>query len=80
MKIQYLTTHFVRKLRLQNPELMIDNVKQLTKEEIQKTDQTLMQYFNHDLILLPFFFDLIDTTDIKLKSLNDNHQHVFQRD
>ena len=39
-----------------------------------------MQYFNHDLILLPFFFDLVDTQDVKLKSLNDNHSHIFQRD
>ena len=35
-----------------------------------------MYYFNDDLILLPFF-DLVDTANLKLNSLNDNHQHIL---
>ena len=47
MKIQYLSTNFVRKLRMQSE----------TETFSQTPDQSLLQYFNHDLILLPFFFD-----------------------
>jgi hypothetical protein len=32
-----------------------------------------MQYFNHDLVLLPFFFDEIEN------SHEENHKHVFER-
>ena len=33
-----------------------------------------MQYFNHDLVLLPFFFDELDQ-----RPTNDNHKHVFHK-
>jgi len=42
--------------------------------DLSQVDQNLMQYFNHDLVLLPFFFDELDQ-----KAVNDNHKHVFQR-
>jgi hypothetical protein len=35
----------------------------------------LLQYFNHDLILLPFFFDEIDSRDRE----GDNHKHIYQK-
>jgi hypothetical protein len=67
MKIQYLTTNFVRKLRMQN------NIE--TETDLGQADQNLLQYFNHDLILLPFFFDEIDARDRE----NDNHKHIYQK-
>lgn len=77
MKIQYLTTNFVRKLRLQNPELAIHGASDASFDLLQQTDHHLMQYFNHDLVLLPFFFDKVDTISDKNAALNDNHKHVF---
>lgn len=50
MKIQYMNTNFVRKLRLQND----------IEGSVSNLDQNLLQYFNHDLVLLPFFFDELD--------------------
>lgn len=79
MKIQYLTTNFVRKLRLQNPDLAVNGVTDTSFDLVQQTDQQLMQYFNHDLVLLPFFFDKIDTRGDKNAAINDNHKHVFQK-
>ena len=38
-------------------------------------EQNLVQYFNHDLVLLPYFFD-----DLDQRATNDNHKHVFQKD
>jgi hypothetical protein len=32
-----------------------------------------MQYFNHDLVILPFFFHQLNKPNI------DNHTHVFDR-
>jgi hypothetical protein len=75
MKIQYLTTNFVRKLRLQNPDFSGGN--DASFDLVQQTDQQLMQYFNHDLVLLPFFFDTLDGD--KNAALNDNHKHIFQK-
>lgn len=79
MKIQYLTTNFVRKLRLQNPDLAANGTNDASFDLLQQTDHHLMQYFNHDLVLLPFFFDKIDTMADKNAALNDNHKHVFQK-
>ena len=44
--------------------------------DLNQVDQHLLQYFNHDLILLPFFFYEIDAKD---DGLNDNHKHVYQK-
>ena len=41
--------------------------------DLSQVDQNLLQYFNHDLILLPFFFDKIDSSE------GDNHKHVYQK-
>lgn len=79
MKIQYLSSHFVRKLRLQNPDLAMHGASDASFDLLQQTDHHLMQYFNHDLVLLPFFFDKIDTIGDKTAALNDNHKHVFQK-
>ena len=73
MKIQYLTTNFVRKLRTMNEQH--DNEVTTPKKSIDsQIDQSLMQYFNHDLVLLPFFFDDLDQNPI-----NDNHKHMFTK-
>lgn len=77
MKIQYLTTNFVRKLRLQNPDLAVHGSSETSFDLIQQTDHQLLQYFNHDLVLLPFFFDQVDSMSDKMAALNDNHKHVF---
>ena len=45
MKIQYLTTEFVTKLMMNNGE---------DDEQVSVINDTLEQYFNYDLILLPF--------------------------
>ena len=60
MKIQYLTTDFVRKLRIHNPEMSMmseADSESFQVAELYQNDQALQQYFNHDLVLLPFFFD-----------------------
>lgn len=44
--------------------------------DLNQVDQHLLQYFNHDLILLPFFFHHIDAKD---GDLADNHKHVYQK-
>ena len=72
MKIQYLSTNFVRKLRLQNN---ID-VTPGGQIDMSQVDPNLMQYFNHDLVLLPFFFDELNSTR---PDSADNHKHVFQK-
>lgn len=79
MKIQYLNTNFVRKLRLQNPDLAVNGASDASFDLLQQTDHHLMQYFNHDLVLLPFFFDKIDTVGDQNAAVNDNHKHVFQK-
>lgn len=33
-----------------------------------------MQYFNHDLVLLPFFFDTLEQNPS-----NDNHKHLYHK-
>ena len=33
--------------------------------------------FENDLILMPFFFDEIESKDEEMKALNDNHMHVI---
>ena len=57
MKIQFMSTHFVKKLH------EID-------EFDDKVDQNLLQYYNHDLVLLPFFFEQLDQTQ-----LDPTHEH-----
>ena len=80
MKIQYLSTNFVRKLRLQNPDLALHGSSDASFDLIHQSDPHLLQYFNHDLVLLPFFFDKIDAaSDQSRAALNDNHKHVFQK-
>lgn len=54
MKIQYLTTDFVRKLILEQEA--IENYSG-SKPQLKDIEQVLSQYFSHDLVLLPFFFD-----------------------
>jgi len=44
--------------------------------DLNQVDQHLLQYFNHDLILLPFFFHDIDARE---DNINDNHKHVYQK-
>lgn len=39
-------------------------------------DQGLLQYFNHDLILLPFYFDEVDNNSEAMEE-DPNHKHVF---
>lgn len=69
MKIQYLNTNFVRKL-LQQSE--VEGNTPFGSFEANQIDQNLMQYFNHDLVLLPFFFDSLGQNP-----QNDNHKHLF---
>ena len=71
MKIQYLSTNFVRKLRLQNA--MESQNSQTPDGDVRNIDEILMQYFNHDLVLLPFFFDELDNSN------QDNHKHVIEK-
>ena len=61
MKIQFLSTNFVKKLH------EID-------EYDDKVDQNLLQYYNHDLVLLPFFFDRLDQ-----KLLDPTHECEVER-
>ena len=82
MKIQYLTTNFVRKLRIQNPEMSTNEVGSESFEINQQyaNDQALLQYFNHDLVLLPFFFDDVDIKPSSLEArVNDNHKHIYEK-
>ena len=44
--------------------------------DMNQVDQHLLQYFNHDLIILPFFFHEIDARE---DSIEDNHKHVYQK-
>ena len=68
-----MTTDFVRKLIMQNDLESVGEPCHDHPEINQKLlDQTLSQYFNHDLILLPFFFD-----DINAKTPSDNHEHIY---
>ena len=46
--------------------------------DFNQVDQNLMQYFNHDLILLPFFFDRVDADEGSVYQ-NDNHKHIYQK-
>lgn len=55
MKIQYLNTSIVRKMLMQSEGEANPN-----PSDYSFIDQALNQYFNHDLVLLPFFFDTID--------------------
>ena len=60
MKIQYLSTNFVKKLHEMD-------------EQDDKIDQNLLEYYNHDLVLLPFYFEKMDQT------ISDpNHQHAIE--
>lgn len=70
MKIQYMNTNFVRKLLIQSET---EGTPQPTLDMAQ-IDQHLLQYFNHDLVLLPFFFDTLDQNPT-----HDNHKHLYQR-
>ena len=72
MKIQYLSTSFVRKLRLQNTlESQASNAFTPDESDSKNIDEALMQYFNHDLVLLPFFFHQLNKANV------DNHKHTF---
>ena len=63
MKIQYLTTDFVRNLRIQKEDMLCGTVSETFESHHQyANDPALMQYFNHDLVLLPFFFDSLNAT------------------
>ena len=72
MKVQYLSTNFVRKLRLQ-AELESGGTPN-PSADMSQVDQNLLQYFNHDLVLLPFFFD-----ELSSDQNNDNHKHIYQK-
>jgi len=39
-------------------------------------DTGLLQYFNHDLILLPFYYDEVDNNSEAMEE-DPNHKHVF---
>eukprot|EP00356_Strombidium_inclinatum_P009143 CAMPEP_0170489744 /NCGR_PEP_ID=MMETSP0208-20121228/8046_1 /TAXON_ID=197538 /ORGANISM="Strombidium inclinatum, Strain S3" /LENGTH=266 /DNA_ID=CAMNT_0010764805 /DNA_START=2091 /DNA_END=2891 /DNA_ORIENTATION=+ len=72
MKIQYMTTHLVRKLKIS-----AEHETPLS----DRAEQSLQQYFNHDLILLPFFFDEVDDkgegiADPETGLVTDNHNHM----
>lgn len=81
MKIQYLSTNFVRKLRIQNKDMLCGGTISDTFESHQQYagDQALLQYFNHDLVLLPFFFDSLSAT-ARESQANQNHNHTYERD
>ena len=66
MKIQYLSTTFVRKF-------LHDDFDGIEKPRASQSDILLTQYFNHDLVLLPFFFDDFEQPE----QSSDSHKQII---
>lgn len=57
-----MSTNFVKKLH------------EIDTFDDGKVDSNLQQYYNHDLVLLPFYFEKLDQT-----LLDPTHQHEIER-